>query len=60
MCLVINCCEESEEREAYYITYDKGCAVVERLIAKLKALPDDILLSKERSMEYIQKSLRII
>ena len=60
VCLVINCCEESEEREAYYITSDKGCAVVERLIAKLKALPDDILLSKERSMEYIQKSLRII
>lgn len=60
VCLVINCCEESEEREAYYITSDKGCAVVERLIAKFKALPDDILLSKERSMEYIQKSLRII
>ncbi len=49
-----------DQRETYYITSDKGCAVVDRLIAKLKALPDDLLLGRERSIEYIKKSLRII
>ena len=38
----------------------KASEVREKVASVRKALPDDILLSKERSMEYIQKSLRII
>lgn len=49
-----------ERRETYYVTSDKGCSIVDLLIGKLKALPDDLLLDRERSMEYIKKSLRII
>ena len=55
--LIIDC---TEHRETHYITADKGCFVVEQLIAKLRALPDDLLLGRERSIEYIKKSLRII
>lgn len=55
--LIIDC---TEHRETHYITSDKGCFVVEQLIAKLRALPDDLLLGRERSIEYIKKSLRII
>lgn len=51
MSLIIDC---TEHRETHYITSDKGCFVVEQLIAKLRALPDDLLLGRERSIEYIK------
>ena len=52
--------DSNDQREIYYITSDKGCSIVNSLIARLRDMPDNFLLGRERSIEYIKNLLRII